>query len=205
MHIHVLVEGASEKALLDAFLPRFQPSHKHTVHAHQGKGSLPAPGGVDDPKRRGLLDQLPAKLRAFGRTLDPSAERVLVLVDADSDGCEVLKARIDQVVRACRPPPTAMVRIAVEETEAFYLGDKRAIRAAFGRVRRAPYEAYVQDSICGTWEVFQAVIAAPYGAKVRWAEQIGPHLSVAESGRHRNRSPSFHQLCLALRRLAGEP
>jgi hypothetical protein len=204
MHIHVLVEGASEKALLEGFLPRFQPRHSHTVHAHQGKGNLPVPGIPVDQRHRGLLDQLPAKLRAFGKSLSPAVELVLVLVDADSDGCEELKARIVAVLDACDPRPTTMIRVAVEETEAFYLGDKRAIHKAFGTVRRAPYSTYGQDSVCGTWEVFQAVIGAPYDAKVRWAEKIAPHLSIAVSGKHRNRSPSFRQLCAALQMLAGE-
>ncbi len=59
----MLVEGPSERALLERFLPRFQPEHRHVLVEHQGKGRLS--GDLDklsDPNRRGLLDQLPAKL-----------------------------------------------------------------------------------------------------------------------------------------------
>jgi len=206
VHIHVLVEGPSEKALLDPFLRRFQPAHSHTVHAHQGKGKLPRDlGAPPDPRQRGLLDQLPAKLRAYGRTLNPEIERVLVLVDADQDDCVQLKERLVAVRERCDPAPVVLFRVAVEETEAFYLGDERAIRSAFGRVRRAPYDGYLQDSVCGTWEVFQAVIGAPYEAKVSWAAAIAPYLSTATTGRHANRSPSFVHFLHALRTLAGQP
>ncbi len=98
-----------------------------------------------------------------------------------------------------------MFRIAIEETEAFYLGDKKAIRKAFGKCRQTPYQNYVQDSVCGTWEVFQSVIDAPYEAKVSWAKAIAPHLSTATTGKNANRSPSFLQFLRALRALAGQP
>ena len=163
MIIHVLVEGISEATLLGPWLKRFQPGHIHRIVPHQGKGTLPLrPEEPSDPKHRGLLDQLPAKLRAYGRSLDPATDRVLALVDADDDDCKALKASMLSVWRGCNPRPEAMFRIAVEETEAFYLGDRRAIRAAFRTCRRTPYDSYVQDSVCGTWEVFQAVIGWRY-------------------------------------------
>lgn len=206
MHIHVLVEGPSEQALLDPFLRRFQPAHSHTVHVHQGKGKLPSNfAATPDPKHRGLLDQLPAKLRAYGRTLNPALERVLVLVDADQEDCEELKKRLLALEASCDPAPTVLFRIAVEETEAFYLGDKKAVSKAFGVFKNGPYNHYVQDSVCGTWEVFQTVIAAPYEAKVHWAATIAPYLSTATSGKQLNRSPSFVHFLRALRTLAGEP
>lgn len=205
MRIHILVEGPSETALLRNWLQRFQPSHSHVIIEHQGRGRLS--GNFDtapDPTQRGLLDQLPAKLRAYGRTLNPATDRVLVLLDLDTSVCHQLKARLVALLAATTPAPEAMFRFAIEEVEAFYLGDKRAVRNAFGTLRRAPYDAYVQDSICGTWEVFQAVIAAPYVDKVGWAERIGMHLGTATDGRHANRSPSFREFCRALRFLAGE-
>ena len=205
MRIYVLVEGRSEEALLTPWLKRFQPNHIHLVIPHQGKGHIPPdPTAQPDPKRRGLLDQLPAKLRAYGKSLNKQTDRVLVLVDADTDPCQALKQRMEALLNQCAPKPEVAFRVAVEETEAFYLGDPRAIRRVFGPLRQGPYQNYVQDSICGTWEVFQVVIAARHEDKVAWAEAIAPHLSTATRGRLANRSPSFRQLCQALRLLAGE-
>ena len=206
MRIHVLVEGPSETALLRPWLKRFQPGHSHHIVEHQGKGSLPKdPAAPPNPVRRGLLDQLPAKLRAYGATLDPRTDRVLVLVDADDDDCVALKRSMAELLAVHDSRPMAMFRIAVEEVEAFYLGDVEAIRGAFGRVRRTQYNSYQQDSIVGTWEAFQAVIAAKYVDKVGWAQRMGQTLGTEFSGPRCNRSPSFVQFCRALQLLAGDP
>ncbi len=63
--------------------------------------------------------------------------------------------------------------------------------------------AYVQDSICGTWEVLADAIhkggsrslsSQPYKvigtAKCEWASKIGPHMDL-----NRNTSSSFLRFC----------
>ena len=103
-----------------------------------------------------------------------------------------------------------MFRLAVEEIEAWYLGDIKAILRAYPRAKRNILERYVQDSVCGTWELLaDAVYAggaadlrkqgwpAPGRAKHHWAEQIGPHLDLED-----NTSPSFAKFRDGLRRLA---
>lgn len=210
MRLHVLVEGESEEALMRGWLPRFlPPRHSFVVIRHRGKGRLPRdPLNVPDIRREGLLDQLPAKLRAYGRSLNPATDRVLVLVDADDDPCLELKQRLLDVLEGCDPRPVVLFRLAIEETEAFYLGDPQAIRRAFPQARarlRRRMASYEQDSICGTWELFQRVIGNPIEDKVEWAERIAPHLGIVWQGVNANRSPSFRQLCEGLLRLAGEP
>lgn len=84
MRLHILVEGRAEEAFLKGWLPRLLPAHSFIIIPHQGKGSLPVnPKRRPDPKKRGLLDQLAAKLRAFGKTLKSETDRVVVLVDLD--------------------------------------------------------------------------------------------------------------------------
>lgn len=206
MIVHYLVEGESEAAFLDGWLPRALPGHVHRVYPHEGKGSLPGKlNAPPNPERRQLLDQLPAKLRAYGASLDPNTDRVLVLVDADADDCVSLKQRLHAALQKCNPRPHAMIRIAVEETEAFYLGDPKAIRAAFKVFDQKAYATYKQDSICGTWEVFQRVIKSPYESKVRWGKKMAETLSVATKGKDRNRSPSFIELQRAVYALCGDP
>jgi len=206
VRIHVLVEGLAEEVLLKAWLPRFLPQHSFRLITHRGKGRLPGdPRQSPPPHREGLLDQLPAKLRAYGKSLDPATDRVLVLVDLDDDDCHDLKRRLLAVLGTCDPEPVVLFRIAIEETEAFYLGDAKAIRQAFPRANLARIRReYVQDGICGTWEFFQKVIGARTEDKPGWAERIAPHLGADWRGRNANASPSFQHFCIALRRLAGE-
>jgi hypothetical protein len=206
MRIHYLVEGRSEEVLLKAWLKRALPAHDHRVYPHEGKGHLPADlMAHPDPRRRGLLDQLPAKLRAYGKSHDPALERAMVLVDADREDCRALKRDLIAVLAACEPRPVVCFRIAVEETEAFYLGDVRAIKAAFPNFHRRPFELYEQDSICGTWEVFRDVVGWRHEAKVEWARRMGPHMSTDTRGPNVNQSPSFLAFYRAARALAGEP
>jgi hypothetical protein len=206
MRLHVLVEGESEEALLRGWLPRFLPGHSFVIIRHRGKGRLPrGPVRIPDIRREGLLDQLPAKLRAYGRTLDPATDRLLVLVDADDDPCLELKERLLETLESCDPRPVVLFRLAIEETEAFYLGDPQAIRRAFRQAKLERLKSYVQDSVCGTWELFQGIIGDPDEDKPGWAERMAPHLGTTWKGNDANRSPSFRQLCKALLTLAGEP
>lgn len=203
MILHVLVEGPSERALFEGWGQRFLSTHTLRIHPHQGKGRLPGnPDARVDPRRRGLLDQLPAKLRAFGQELDSRTDRVLVLVDADDDDCEELKERLVALTERIDPCPEVMFRIAVEETEAFYLGDLNAIRKAFTSVKLSAMKDYEQDAPdAGTWEIFRDVIGASGEDKVEWATQIAPYLS---KDPRKNRSPSFRHLCTAMKKLCGE-
>ncbi len=203
MRLHILVEGTSEEALLKAWLPRFLPSgHTYKIIRHQGKGKLPKkPSEKPNPRHHGLLDQLPAKLRAFGKSFNSDTDRVLVLVDLDNEDCLDLKRRMTELLTDCNPAPTVLFRIAIEETEAFYLGDLTAIRQAFPKAKTNKAESYVQDSICGTWELFRDIIGYESENKVGWAKQIGPHLTTQWKG---SRSVSFQHFCKALLRLAGE-
>lgn len=202
MRIHILVEGPSEEAFLNGWLPRFLPSHTFRIIRHRGKGRLPRdPRQKPDPRRQGLLDQLPTKLRVYGRELDSRTDRVLVLVDLDEQDCQDLKSRLLGTLEACDPRPTVLFRIAIEELEAFFLGDPAAIQGAFPSARLRKINEYEQDSICGTSELFAEVIGGD-DDKVDWAEKMAPYLGQAPE---KNASPSFRQFCRALRLLAGEP
>jgi hypothetical protein len=207
MRVHILVEGLSEKAFLEMWLPRFlPPQHSFKIIPHRGKGKIPGdPSQKPDPKRQGLLDQLPAKLRAYGKELRSDTDRVLVLVDLDHDDCLMLKRRMVNVLEYCDPPPVVLFRIAIEEIEAFYLGDKSGIRTAFPKCKLSKMDSYTQDSICGTWELFKDVIGETSEDKVQWAKLTGTNLSTQWKGPSGNSSNSFRQFCKGILKLIGEP
>jgi len=116
--LHFLVEGPSEARLLEQILPRLLPKHNFRIYPHEGKGRLPDPTAPAKKERRGVLDQLPAKFRAWAKTLNPAADRVIVLVDVDQDDCEELLANLTALKEKI-DTPVYLVRLAIEEVEAW--------------------------------------------------------------------------------------
>lgn len=90
-----------------------------------------------------------------------------------------------------------MFRIAIEEGEAWLLGDKEAVRKAYPNAKDRVLTHYIQDGICGTWEVLADAVyhggAAKLGklgypkigeAKHEWAARIAPLVRVEENESH---------------------
>jgi hypothetical protein len=204
MHFEILVEDASGEILLKSLLPKILGEHgnPHTwkTHPYKGIGRVPKDlRGKTDPSKRILLDRLPKVLAGYGRSLQGSDSAVVVVVDLDDRDCVVFKQELLQVLKRCHPKPRVLFRFAIEEMEAWLLGDRRAILREFPRAKTNILDSYLQDSICGTWEtlanaVFPGAAHALKGQgwprigeeKCKWAAQIGRHLSL-----DRNASPSL--------------
>ena len=157
MHFEILVEDESGRIALESILQNILGKN-HAVHSwrmfsYKDLGRIPNNlHATKDPNKRILLDRLPKLLRGYGRSL-PQTSAVIVVVDLDDKDCTVLKQDLLNVLNECHPRPRVLFRIAIEESEAWLLGDRNAVKAAYPRARDAVLEAYVQDSICGTWEV----------------------------------------------------
>ena len=92
--------------------------------------------------------------------------------------------------------------IAVEEMESWLLGDFTAVLTAYPNAKQNVINSYVQDSICGTWELLADAIY-PGGLtkmkkecptykekgliKSEWASNIGTYMDL-----NKNESPSFN-------------
>ena len=207
MHFEVLVEDRSGSITVDILLEKILGAngakHSWRMHAYNGLGHIPKNlRPRTDPRRRILLDRLPKLLQGYGNSLDKSLAAVVVVVDLDGRDCMAFKQELVDVLEACNPRPNALFRIAIEEIEAWLLGDRAAVEAAYPRAKDSVLDGYVQDSICGTWEVLADAVheggrAAP-PAKSEWAEEIAPHVDP-----DRNLSPSFRAFRDGVRRLAG--
>jgi hypothetical protein len=212
MHVEVLVEDSSGERLLDVLLPKIWGGqgdpHTWRVISYKGIGRLsPDLRTEHDPAKRALLLQLPRILRGYGAT--PGIDAVVVVVDADARDCKAFLSELQAVAAGCRPAPKTMFRLAIEEIEAWYLGDRDAILEAYPKAKMKAFERYVQDSPCGTWELLADAIHSGGSAAIRkagwplpgqlkheWAQQIGPHLDFDS-----NLSPSFRKFREGLTRL----
>jgi len=202
MTLHIMVEGSSELAFFDGWLKKLKSTQNIRVHAHQGKGTLPANNAKANSKLRGLLDQLPFKLKAFADTLHTHSDGILILVDADNDAPSDLIKRISLTVKRCAPLLKVEISVATEEMEAFYLGDLKALERAYPDADMESARAYVPDSICGTWEKFGEIIGDDGGNKVAWAERMGARVTTKAA---QSRSPSFKTMLGKISTLSPQP
>ena len=215
MHFEVLVEDRSGSIALESILQKILGEngevHSWIVRPYKGIGHLPKNiHEVPNPRNLLLLNNLPMLLRAYGQSLDDSAS-VVVVVDLDNKDCIAFKQELLDVLYACNPQPKTMFRIAIEEGEAWLLGDRAAVKSAYPNAKVSALDAYVQDSICDTWELLADAIhpggSAPLKragyqvagqAKSEWARNIAPHLDI-----NANQSKSFQVFRDGVRKLAG--
>lgn len=202
MHIEFLVEDSSGERLLSQLLPQILGEqgvpHTWRLKAYKGIGRIP-PGlsAKADPAKRMLLDQLPRLLQGYGKT--PGIDAVVVVVDSDRRDCKDFLHELKLLAEGCNPVPRTMFRLAIEEIEAWYLGDRAALLNAYPRAKREVLDRYVQDSVCNTWELLADAVHVggtaaikkagwplPGQVKHEWAEKIGPLMNL-----HHNESPSF--------------
>lgn len=213
MHIEILVEDSSGKVLLDAVVPKIlgEWGNTHTWNIHHYKGIGRIPVGLTthgDPTKRILLDQLPRILQGYGNT--PGIDAVVIVLDSDRRNCADFLRELKALAAHCRPAPNTLFRLAIEELEAWYLGDKVALMSAYPKVKTRVLDSYTQDSVCGTWEVLADAVHSggaaaiktkgwplPGQVKHEWAEKIGPLLNVEN-----NLSPSFRKFRDGLRRIS---
>ena len=228
MHFEILVEDSSGGKALECLIPKIiahiqytkKPVIEHEQHtfrliSHGGLGTIPKDLHADpDPATRTLLENLPKKLRAYGKTYPaPDSQfAVIVVCDLDDKYEKIFYNELKSILNTCNPQPKTRFCIAREEGEAWLLGDIPAVKAAYPDAKDSVLKEYSNDSICGTWEMLADAVhpdgrnahaAQNYQAwgkeKHEWAEKITPHMTV-----NRNISPSFQRFRTQLRELAGE-
>lgn len=215
MHLEVLVEDQSGKAMLDLLLPKLlKEEHSFRVHSYKGIGRVPK--GLkpqSEPAKRILLDQLPRLLEGYGQAFSKHPKgytaHVAVVCDLDNKNLKSFMQSLQKTLEACKKKPPTEFCIAIEEGEAWLLGDRTAVEAAYPKANRAVLKSYSYDSICGTWETLaEAVYPGGSSAlkalgwqavgheKMKWATNISPNIQIS-----RNQSPSFSRFCARLKAL----
>lgn len=196
-YFEILVEGSSDvPTMRELFTRKFGLEEKvnFRIHPHKGRGRLPTNIlGEPDPKRQTLLDQLPAKLRGFSYLGNDAC--VVVLVDADDTPPEQLLGELNLMIQQLpRRPDNVIFRLAVEETESWFIADTQAIQKAYPKAKLQRLRNIQPDSIVGAWEALADAIGEKRNEvtgpdKFKWAEKIAPHLDLEEPT-----SPSFKSL-----------
>lgn len=215
MHFEVLVEDPSGKKALDILLPKIiDDQHTFKVIGYRGIGRIPRNlTSSTDASKRLLLDQLPGLLRGYGKTFTsyPAyyAAAVILVCDLDDKCLKTFRQELYNVLNACNPRPETRFCIAIEEGEAWLLGDVPAIKVAYPKAKNDVLNGYKNDSICGTWELVADAVYTGGSSSLRnqgwqavgkeksaWAEKIAPQMDVDN-----NASPSFQYFRNKIREL----
>ena len=198
MRFEVLIEDASGKIVLKEVMKKILNLRKNSseisyrIIAYKGLGKIPPNlKGKTDPSKRILLDQLPKLLRGYGTSYKYTPHAVIVVVDLDDRNCKEFKKELTAVLKTCKPRPNTLFRIAIEEIEAWLLGDYKAIKSAYPNAQDSVLTAYNQDSIRGTWEkLIEAIYPEKFNKpdqlkfpltanlKCELAKEISPHLNI---------------------------
>lgn len=207
MHLEFLVEDQSGGQMLAILVPKIiGNTHTFNIHSYKGTGHIPK--GLKpktDARKRIFLDQLPKLLRGYGKTFTAYENStfdaaVVVVCDLDDRCLKEFRRELNEVLNACNPKPITRFCVAIEEGEAWLLGDMPAIESAYPNAKKAVLDEYKNDCVCGTWELLaNAIFTGGVGAlrakghvaigreKTEWAEKIPPHMDVTT-----NSSPSFN-------------
>lgn len=215
VHFEILVEDQSGEKALDILVPMIIGNvHTFKVHSYKGIGHIPKNlKPKTDANKRKLLDQLPKLLKGYGKTFAGNQDyhsAVIVVCDLDDKCLKAFRRELLDVLNTCNPKPETRFCIAIEEGEAWFLGDLLAVKKAYPKAKDQILNSYLNDSICDTWEKLADAVF-PGGEKAlskqgwqtvgseksKWAEAISFHMDVEN-----NNSPSFCYFRDKLRELA---
>jgi hypothetical protein len=199
MRVEILVEELSAKAALQVLLPQLLPvgcSFRFIVF-----------NGCHD-----LLGQLRRVLNGYANRIYRQGEqdlRVIVLVDADTKGVDRKKLLEAEAAAAGLVTKTTagaeahfyvLNRIAVNELEAWLLGDRAAIQAAYPRIHPPHFKGMARNPdtmVKSSFELLHLLQKGGYFTagkqKQKWAADIAAKMNV-----YQNESTSFQHFCTGL-------
>ena len=204
MHFEVLTEdrsgGIVVETLMKSLLSAVVPSFTISIRPHRGKGES-SDNWYQRPVKNasGLLDLLPAKLRAYDHVFAGTEYILVVIMDSDTLSPDAVQSLLHSMCRKFAPSLPYVIGICVEETEAWLMADEQALLAAYPDADMTVFKEYIQDSVCGTWEKLCSVLLHEKAAglirigypaigqyKQEWSQNISQCMDPK-----RNISPSF--------------
>ena len=205
MHFQYLVEDQSGAALIRILMQKIvelYPNATYDCKGFRGIGGFTRKNTIKETKTGKLLNDLATYLRGFDRSLQSFPSVIIVVLDSDDHDVQQFRSELEAVAMQNMIKIDHVFCLAVEEIEAWLLGDRHALLSAYPYAKMHVLNTYVQDSICGTWEVLADAVY-PGGTsklsrehasfieigklKAEWAQNIGIHMDLKS-----NESPSFN-------------
>lgn len=201
MHFQYLVEDQSGAALIRILMQKIvelYPNATYDCKGFRGIGGFTRKNTIKETKTGKLLNDLATYLRGFDRSLQSFPSVIIVVLDSDDHDVQQFRSELEAVAMQNMIKIDHVFCLAVEEIEAWLLGDRHALLSAYPHAKMHVLNTYVQDSICGTWEVLADAVY-PGGTsklsrehasfieigklKAEWAQNIGIHMDLKSTNR----------------------
>lgn len=163
-YIKIFVEDESGSILVEEIMKKYihdKENIEYSILGFKGIGKIPKKlNKKSEIKTNRLLTDLPQYLIGMDKYLSNMQGRkaIFVLLDADDEDCKALKQQLVAMVEKLNLEIEVFFCIAVEEMEAWLLGDKKAVLAAYPGAKRQILQKYQQDGIVGTWECLADIV-----------------------------------------------
>ena len=189
---YFLIEDQSGRRLIEIVMEKLLAQHPdvdYECKSFKGIGGLSWKINASETKTGKLLNDLPGYLRGFNRKLQYTPSALVIVLDNDNNDTEKFYQELYSVAKRNLITIDHVFCIAVEEIEAWLLGDEEALMSAYPKAKAKILHNYQQDSICGTWQVLANVVYPggllklqknrdnPGRLKSEWAAAIGQYES----------------------------